>query len=133
MKGPAKKSGLLHAGFAFTAMGMWAMFANREHGWQAMLTGGAVQGAVSACITLCLKRFIETIVSFFSGWVSRILPAAACFLFSLILLCTIHFLMGTPELLATIAIPLFVSTSYSATYSQLLFRESHLANWSSTS
>ena len=126
------KSGVLHAAFAFAAMGAWAVFANREHGFQAMLFGGAVQGAISACITLCLKRVIEVIASMFPGWLSRVIPAVACFLLSLALLSSIHFMMDTPEVFATISIPLAVSTLYAAVYSQALFLQSSLAHKGTT-
>ena len=124
MKRPAARSSLVHAAFAFAAMGSWAMFANREHGVAAMLVGGAVQGALSACITLCLKHIIENLVLMFAGWLSRIMPVIICFLLSLFLLSAIHILMGTPEVLTTIAIPLSVSTLYAAAYSQAIFRQS---------
>ena len=110
------------AAVAFVAMGAWAMFVNRAHGWSSILAAGAVQGVLSACITLGLKRLIETLMPLFSGWSARVLPPLACCLTSVVLLSAIHCLSGTPEIAATMAVPVIVSTLYAAAYTHILYR-----------
>lgn len=116
-------SGRVHVAFAFVAMGGWAVFANRVHPMPRPLLSGIVQGAVSALLTLCLKSIIDTLSRRFSGglrfWVP---PLLACLVTTGILL-AIHALAGTPEILPTIAMPLFVSTSYAVVYSGSIFRQ----------
>jgi hypothetical protein len=114
------RSGALHAGFAFLAMGGWAVYANSGHAWPAPLMAGVVQGALSAAITLVLKQLVETIAGRFSGWAALAVPPAAAGLSSAVLLSAIHSAGGTPEIARTIAVPLAVSTSYAALYAWTL-------------
>lgn len=110
----------LHLAVAFCAMGGWALFANRAHPWPAMLTSGLVQGCLSATITLFLKRLIEMLVQRLQGLAARFLPPLACGALSVGVLGSLHSLAGTPELLATIAVPVLVSTTYATIYTQTL-------------
>ncbi|SEC20411.1 hypothetical protein SAMN05216452_4133 [Nitratireductor aquibiodomus] len=115
------KSSAVHMGFAFLAMGAWAVFANRGHAMPDPLLAGVVQGSLSACITLFLKRFIETLVARHEGLSGLVLPPFYAGLTSLTLLYAIHSLAGTPEILATITVPLTVATSYAALYTYTLW------------
>ncbi|MFN3524553.1 MAG: hypothetical protein ACK4YU_00575 [Paracoccus sp. (in: a-proteobacteria)] len=110
----------LHLAVAFCAMGGWALFANRAHPAPAMLTSGLVQGCLSATITLVLKRLIETLVQHLHGPSARFLPPLVCAALSVGVLVSLHGLAGTPELLATIAVPVLVSTTYATIYTQTL-------------
>lgn len=110
------RSGIVHVLFAFLAMGSWAAFANRLHPMPAPLLAGLVQGGLSACITLFLKRSIDLLVSRLDGVAARIVPPVAAAAISASLLTTLHGLSGTPEILATVALPLAVATSYAALY-----------------
>lgn len=47
---------LVHVGFAFLAMGSWAVFANRTYAFPDPLIAGVVQGTLSATITLVMKK-----------------------------------------------------------------------------
>lgn len=116
------RQNLPSAAAAFVAMGAWAMFANRAHGWPDILLAGMVQGALSACITLGLKRLIEALMPMFSGWLARVAPPLACCVTSIALLSAIHTLSGTPEVVATMAVPVLVSTLYAAAYTHILHR-----------
>ena len=116
------RSGALHAGFAFLAMGGWAVYANAGHAWPAPVIAGAVQGALSGAITLVLKQLVEAIAARFSGWAALVAPPAAAGLSSAVLLTAIHGAGGTPEIARTIAVPLAVSTSYAALYAWTLRR-----------
>jgi hypothetical protein len=107
---------------AFLGMGTWAMFANRSHGAGAALTAGVVQGALSAVITLGLKRLVEAMAVRLPGLAGLIVPPVVAWAVSAGLLTAIHTLAGTPELLATIALPNAVATLYATLYSVALWR-----------
>ena len=103
-------------------MGGWAFFANRAHEMPAPLVAGIVQGLLTASITLFLKRMIEDIFHRTTGWLRIVLPPLAAFLISLVILTVIHSLARTPALLATISVPLTVSTLYAFLYTITLSR-----------
>jgi len=102
----------LHMAAAFLAMGGWAALANRAHGAPAALTAGAVQGTLSALITLGLKRLVEALAGALPGPAGLIVPPLAAWAVSAGLLAAIHAAAGTPEILATIALPNLVATGY---------------------
>ena len=116
------RSSVVHVLFAFVAMGGWAVFANRTHPMPAPPVAGMIQGGLSACITLFLKRLIETLSLRFDGIGALLVPPGITCLVSASLLTLIHALSGTPEILATIALPLTVATSYAALYSFSLWK-----------
>ena len=116
------RSGAVHIAFAFIAMGGWAVFANRAHAMPAPLLAGLVQGGLSASITLFLKRLIEALAARFSGIAALLAPPAIACAVSASLLTLIHTLAGTPEVLATIIVPLTVATSYAALYNYSLWK-----------
>lgn len=125
MSGPLARlmrSSIVHVGFAFLAMGSWAAFANRAHPMPAPLQAGLLQGAISATITLVLKRAIEYLASRFSGLAALLAPPVIAGLVSASLLTLLHTLGGTPEIAKTIAVPLTVATSYAALYNYSLWR-----------
>lgn len=101
-----------HVSFAFVAMGGWALWTNLSHGWSSASLAGGLQGLLSALLTLFLKRSVD--------WLRARLPASLAYwappgiagLCSAGLLASLHRLAGTPELLATLALPLTVSLSY---------------------
>lgn len=116
------RSSIVHVGFAFLAMGSWAAFANRAHPMPAPLYAGLLQGAISATITLVLKRAIEYLASRFSGLTALLAPPVIAGLVSASLLTLLHTIGGTPEIAKTIAVPLTVATSYAALYNYSLWR-----------
>jgi hypothetical protein len=120
------RSSVTHVAVAFLAMGSWAAFANRAHPMPAPLYAGVIQGAISACITLFLKRAIEYLAGRLDGSMgglpALLVPPVAAFIVSASLLSAIHIASGTPEVVATIALPLCVSTGYAALYSFALWR-----------
>ena len=116
------RSGVVHVLFAFVAMGGWAVFANRTHPMPAPLVAGMIQGGLSACITLLLKRLIETLSLRFDGIGALLVPPVIMCLVSASLLTLIHALSGTPEVLLTIVLPLTVATSYAALYNFSLWK-----------
>lgn len=126
----------VHVAFGFLAMGAWAVFANRAHPLPQALLAGLVQGAISGTLTLFLKKGLERMSAMFfrarqsdEGTGRNI---AALFVPPLItataigaILVTAHTLAGTPEILATIAVPFTVSTSYAILYNLRLWRAAH--------
>lgn len=116
------RSSVVHVAFAFLAMGSWAAFANRAHPMPAPLLAGLIQGALSAVITLLLKRGIEELAKRFAGLAALLAPPLIAGLVSASLLTVIHTIGGTPEIGRTIAVPLSVATSYAALYNLSLWR-----------
>lgn len=112
----------VHGIGGFLLMGAWAAFANRTHEMPAPLVAGAVQGALTAVITLFLKQIIESVFHYADGGRRFILPPIIAFLISAVLLTVIHTLAKTPALLATISVPLAVSTLYAFLYTITLSR-----------
>ena len=103
-------------------MGGWAFFANRKYEMPEPLIAAIVQGLLTALITLFLKQIIETIFRSTAGLRRLILPPLSAFLTSIMLLTSIHSTAGTPALLATISVPVTVSTLYALLYTLALSR-----------
>ena len=122
MARPLAQNSLVHIAVAFLAMGGWAVLANRAHPWPQPLIAGIVQGALSGAITFVLKRMIERLASSFSGIAALVLPPLIAVALSLAVLTSIHALAGTPEILATIALPTTVTAIYSTIYTAALWR-----------
>ncbi|MCX7888578.1 MAG: hypothetical protein N2422_02465 [Rhodobacteraceae bacterium] len=106
----------VHMAVAFAAMGSWAVLANRSHGAGAAMAAGIVQGLVSALITLGLKRLVEGLATRLPGRLALFGPPLAAWALSAALLLAIHGLAGTPELLATVAVPNLVATAYAVVW-----------------
>lgn len=122
MKGGLARSSFGHVAVGFLAMGGWAAFANRAHPMPDPLVAGLVQGLVSGGITLFLKRMIEAISARASGAGGLVLPPLIAIATSVLILTTVHRLAATPEIGATIAVPLTVTAVYSALYSYALWK-----------
>ena len=103
-------------------MGGWGVFANRGHPFGEMLTAGLVQGAISALITLVLKRFLETLSARLDGPAAYLLPPTISTATILALLWGVHTLAGTPEVWATLAVPFAVSSTYAWVYTAIVVR-----------
>lgn len=118
----AATSTLAHVGFAFLAMGGWAVFANRNHPLPEALLAGLVQGTISALITLVLKKFLEWLNARLEGAPALVVPPLITATSILAILVGAHALAGTPEIAATIAVPFTVSTTYAIVYNWGLWR-----------
>ncbi len=119
----ARASGV-HVAIACLAMGGWALFANRAHGSGAI--GPAVaQGAMSGLITLVLKKVLERMSVLMRGPLAYIVPPVVTASTILVVLVTVHWLIGTPEIAETIAVPWSVSSLYAVIYSAVLARGHH--------
>ncbi len=134
----------VHVAFGFLAMGAWAVFANRHHQLPDALLAGLVQGTISGMLTLFLKKFLEWMSAYMDGrrarrhapelagegpgrpyWLQLFLPPLITAATILTILFTAHTLAGTPEILATIAVPFTVSTTYAILYNLRLWRAAH--------
>jgi len=118
----AATSTIAHVGFAFIAMGGWAVFANRAHPIEQALLAGVVQGAISGLLTLVLKKFLEWFSAKLPSVMALVLPPLITAASILAILVTAHTLAGTPEIAATIALPFTVSTTYAILYNWSLWR-----------
>jgi hypothetical protein len=116
------RASAVHVAVAFIAMGGWALFANRGHGAAATAPAFA-QGTVSGLITLVLKRVLEAFSARLSGPLAYVLPPLATASVILAVLIGVHRLIGTPEIIATIAVPWSVSTGYAILYTAALRRD----------
>ncbi|MEM8731871.1 MAG: hypothetical protein AAGF79_18320 [Pseudomonadota bacterium] len=115
------RSNLAHGAAGFLLMGSWAYFANRNFPWPAPALAFAVQGTLTAAITLLLKRTIETVLARAPDqpWLAPMAAAAI----SGTLLCAVHTLAGTPAFWMTIAVPFSVATGYAILYTWRLARD----------
>jgi len=118
-------SGVTHVLFAFVAMGGWAYFANAGHPMPKPLVAGLVQGTMSACLTLFLKTTIDSLAGMMTRPLSLWAPPAIACAASAAILATIHTIAGTPEILATIAVPLLIATSYGFIYNFARYRSAN--------
>lgn len=116
------KSSLVHVAFGFLLMGGWALFANRSHGLAAAWLPALAQGVLSGALTGALKKTLETLDGRFAGPLAFVIPPTVTAGSILALLVLVHRLIGTPELVATIAFPWSVSTLYAFLYNAGLVR-----------
>ena len=115
------RSGLTHVIFAFIVMGAWGFYANSDHGTAAALRAGLVQGAASAVLTALLKPSLELMARRLKGSpLQRVLPWIVSTILIATTLTLFHLIAGTPNILATIAVPLSVSTTYAIVYTATL-------------
>jgi hypothetical protein len=113
----------VHMAVAFVGMGVWAAWANREHGADEVLRAGLVQGTISAGITLVLKQLVEAVAARLAGGAALFVPPALAWGASAAILSVIHVVAGTPEIAATIAVPNAVATVYAALYTYALWKD----------
>jgi hypothetical protein len=116
------KSSQVHIAFGFLLMGGWALFANRAHGLERAWLPALVQGTLSGALTGFIKKTLEAMDGRLSGLLAHVVPPAATAGSILALLSLVHTLIGTPELVATIAFPWTVSTLYAVIYNAGLVR-----------
>lgn len=109
----------VHVAVGFLAMGGWAVFANAGHGTRAMLLAGLVQGMISGALTLGLKRSVDWMRPRMARGPGYWLPPLVAISVSALLLVSAHWLCGTPQIAATISVPLCVSLSYIFAYNIL--------------
>lgn len=104
---------------AFVLYGLWALYANHEHGWPTALRAGLVQGLSSATTTLVITAGIEGLVHRlqrvrFGNAIAVLLPPT--------LSSTVHFavhtLNGTPEVWRTITPSIVIGYVFALAYAR---------------
>lgn len=114
------KSSAVHIAFGFLLMGGWALFANRGHGLEQAWLPALVQGSISGVLTGVLKKVLEALDGKLAGPAAYVVPPMITAGSILMVLTLVHRLIGTPELIATIAVPWTVSTLYALIYNARL-------------
>ncbi|WP_395645715.1 hypothetical protein [Terricaulis sp.] len=123
----------VHVAFGFLVMGAWGVFANRVHPLPQALLAGLVQGALSGTITLFLKKGLERMNKMFMTarqsdegigrtFAALVVPPVVTVSIISTILISVHSIAGTPEIAATVAVPLLVSTSYAIIYNFNLWK-----------
>lgn len=120
------KSSLVHMAFGFLLMGGWALFANRDHG-AAAWPPALAQGVMSALLTGVIKRALEWMDGRLPGLLAFVLPPTSTAIAVFSVLTAVHSVIGTPELVATIAFPWSLSTLYAFLYNATLVRARNAA------
>lgn len=121
------KSSLVHVAVAFLLMAGWALFANSSHGLDQAWLPALVQGTVSGLLTGALKKTLEALDGKIPGALAYVVPPILTAGTILTLLSTVHTLIGTPEVVRTIALPWTVSTLYAIVYNARLVKERRAA------
>ncbi|SDY36362.1 hypothetical protein SAMN05444004_101245 [Jannaschia faecimaris] len=112
----------LHVAAGAALMGGWAAFANRGHPTSEMVQAAVVQGLMSGLLTAVLKIVADHLLRILPHWT---LAAGIALLISGTMLVKVHLMAGTPELGATVVVPLLVSGSYVFLYCFLRQRGPH--------
>ena len=115
-------SSLAHTAAGAALMGGWAYFANMSHPMPAPLLAALVQGVLTAGLTFAMKRLQEALVARLPGLSGLLVPPLACAVLSVAVLSLLHSLAGTPEVLATLALPSTVATLYACAYTFRLWK-----------
>ncbi len=125
---------ITHMTFGFALMGAWAWFANRTHPMPAPIIAGIVQGSLSAVLTLMFKAIMDWILPLLirlpllrvhtgiGTGLAIAVPTATVFLLSNAILRMAHGQAGTPEVGATIVVPIFAVSLYALVYSTIRWR-----------
>lgn len=121
------KSSLVHVAVGFLLMGGWALLANSGHGLAKAWLPALAQGIISGLLTGALKKTLEGLDGKIPGALAYGVPPALTAVTILALLVTVHKLIGTPELVRTIAFPWTVSTLYAIVYNARLVKERRTA------
>lgn len=117
---PARRS-LLSAVAGFTGFGVWAYWANIEHGQGAALKAALTQGSFSFIVTFVNTHIIECV---YRALDDKRCSLAATVLFTSVLVCAMSWLinvvLGTPEILITILPGCVISVAYALAYTLTL-------------
>lgn len=110
------RSNFAHMAGGFALMGGWAALAHASYPFATQVKAGLTQGALTAVITLGLKKLVETLSARLPGLAGTVVPPMVACAISVSVLYTIHSLVGTPEVWTTLALPSTVATIYAALY-----------------
>lgn len=106
---------------AFTLWSSWGLYANYSHGLPTAMLAGLIQGLQSALSTFLGSAFIELLYSRLHQFKHAILVVtvtASTSSFSF--MCAMHYLLGTPQILLTVAPVTVMATIYCWSYTTSL-------------
>lgn len=108
---------------AFMLWAIWAAYANAGHGMATAIRTGLVQGTASFAITVYLTLSVTWLFNRCRIHILRpVLPVLGTVAVSGSFLVLLHRLVGTPEVLATVAPPITVAALYCAYVNASLLR-----------
>ncbi|WP_045859462.1 hypothetical protein [Teredinibacter purpureus] len=102
----------------------WAAYINADHGSAAQLNAAFAQGSVSFVITFFMTILLETLFSLCRHPYARvIIPIFGTMGIVIIVTTFAHVIMGTPEIINTMAAPCIAGTVYCSVYVFKLTRQ----------
>lgn len=112
--------------FAFLIWGGWAYYVNGEAAENQRLTSSLVQGTASLIITLLMVHAVTWLQGHIAiPYVRPVLPAVLTVSFTGSCLCTIHYVIGTPNILYTVTPALSVAFLFCLYTTYKLQKHSH--------
>lgn len=101
----------------------WAMFVNWGHGLDQALRAGAGQGSVSFTVSMSMAFMLEFFY-FLPENKSLRIPFSVVMTMSIVIAVTavVHVLIGTPEIIRTMALPFVMGVVYTSVYGFRLSR-----------
>ena len=97
----------------FIGYGGWALGCNLSHGLDMGLKSGFVQGTISFFITIVSNLLMETVYRFTGSRVITIVTSIFTFVGTSF---TVNYIVGTPEILLTIAPGALIGSIYTISY-----------------
>lgn len=110
---------LISALAGFFGYGSWGFWVNMSHGWQVGLKSGLTQGSYSFTVTLFYSSLIEWL---YAKTRKKALTIVTCSLSVIATSYGVHTLVGTPEILPTIAPGAVIGSIYVYGYVSALAR-----------
>ncbi len=110
--------------------GLWALGVNRHAGWPHAAVIGCAHWAMSVVITMGCVALMRTLF-----WLPRsprngaLLAAGGSLLLTYTLLITVHTMIGTPNILVTLAPGMLPTIGFAVVFSSLLLRETADPAW----
>jgi len=111
----------------FTAYGGWGYFCNMMHGWKMGLQSGFVQGSFSFCVTLLFNGVMEWL---YHRIENQLVTSLVSMTGLVSLSYSINWVVGTPEILPTIAPGALFGSFYVFNYVKLLSKQKKQAELS---
>lgn len=110
---------LISALAGFVAYGSWGYWVNMSHGWQVGLKSGLTQGSYSFAVTLFYSGLVEWL---YAKTRKKALTIITCSFSVIFTSYAVHRLVGTPEILPTIAPGAVIGSFYVYGYVSALAR-----------
>ena len=117
MEAKSNKNWLIMGVLAFFVQGSWTLWVNFAHGWDKALPPALMQGLLSGASASVMTLMME--------WIYRTVAQAALrFILSIIMpslfmaavLYALHRAIGTPEIAATMTLPMIAIIAYAVIY-----------------